>query len=353
MRNFFITSLVLLFFTNHAFSYQCFSREYSENIRFFEINGKRIYTLFNVGLFDESERFNAIVYAPLRPIEPGRFNSVVYSPFNPMINMVELNRLLDEHTEMISFRTSDFQQVASLLDGGLINWIGIGYSRMDLIEINESEVVNYVLTKNELDPLKDFPSWSEEKTNDILYLRFPVETIIQGEYLNIFFDDLQFSAEITIPEERLDISSNGVKDIIPLEDHALSLEALIMERDMDTRWNEIISLDEEKMSQEQKEAFSRLAFDEGHRYNAVTLQEFDVFVRDHGIEDSEVVEMVRGYIDMSSEFLENMSERDDLAVQTALSQNGNGLIIRRVAHQKNVEDKLVQACWESKGVYVE
>ena len=56
-----------MFFTSIAFGYHCYSRGYSEDIRFFEINGRRTYTLF-IDYFS-GEVYNGVEAIFLSPLD--------------------------------------------------------------------------------------------------------------------------------------------------------------------------------------------------------------------------------------------------------------------------------------------
>ena len=60
-----------------------------------------------------------------------------------------------------------------------------------------------------------------------------------------------------------------------------------------------------------------------------------------------MIELIRDWFDVLDDFSANNLERDIFAVETILSQSGNGVVLRGRGHQENMEHGLTQACLES------
>ena len=319
MRSFCFIVLVLLFFTSNAFGHICYSRRYSGDIRFFDINGKRIYTLF-------ADHFSGEVYSEVERI--------IMTSSDAEERLLNLTPLVLEYEDRVISGQSHFTQLGSLLNS--IDWIGVelpeeaSYEEFIANHI-DTGIDAYSLSKQNAEiALGSSPFWKEEKTDHLLYIQFPVWIKLLAEYPDIL--------------ERIRIT--------PLEDINLYLEArnLAIEFNrISARINDQLShSDISNMSAQQRSflqnRFFRLTPQDTE---VIDSQELEVILRDLNFEDPEVIETVRDVVNWSNNRIINTAERVAFVVRSILDQEGNGIIIRNKLNKKNVEDGLRQACLDS------
>ena len=162
MKIFYIIFFTFVFFiSNGCNDHSCDFRPYSGDIRVADINGRQIYTLFTSHLNKEGEKFLDIL--------------------NSDINIIEsTDKFISEHPDRINSERSDFRQIKSLLTPRKIDWIGIEevYTHIQI----EQELQDYRKTKEFFSQYSNDGLWNQEKTDDLVYLLYPVWLKILAEY---------------------------------------------------------------------------------------------------------------------------------------------------------------------------
>ena len=317
MKAFYIIALTIVFFTSNAFSYHCYFRSYSGDIRVADINGRQIYALFSSHLSRE-EMFGATDAINLIK---GLGSTITAQEY---VN--NLHRFLDRHTDKITSEKSDFHQLSRLLSSKQIDWIGVEAIE-SLLDFSVQEYLDHkgVLNIRE----ESFPAWNQQNTEDMLYLVSPVFVkIIAEEYPSVL----------------------GKPRVVALEDTNLHEAALSLNAELSRLINRI-ALVRDRMSPQQQifwdilgNHFYNVISNEDQSYNSQELKEegFNLFA-----DNPDIVGLVRSWFDLLDRVFANDSERDTFAVDTILNQGGNGVVLRGIGHQKNMESRLTKACLES------
>ena len=321
MKAFYIMALFLVFFTNNAFSYHCYFRPYSGDIRVADINGRQIYALFSSHLSKE-EMYGATDAINLIK---GLGSTITAQEYTD-----NLHSFLDKHADKITSEKSDFHQLSQLLSSKQIDWVGV--------EAMESllnfQIQRYLDHKGVLNIIEENFSiwWNQQNTEDILYIISPVFVkIVAEEYTSVL----------------------GKPRIVALEDtnihEASSLVGVELNR-LEDRINSSLLNTKDGMSPQQQNFWiivDNLFYDfvsNRHQYNSQELKEegFNLFEN-----NPNMIELIRDWFDVLDDFSASNLERDIFAVDTVLSQSGNGVVLRGIGHQENMENRLTKACLES------
>ena len=309
MKAFYTTALILISFTSHAFAYHCYFRPYSSDIRVADIHGRQIYTLFSAHLSNQPREIVAILTSSMSLTE----------------RMHALDRFIEQHATRSHSEQLDFLQIKSLLASQQIDWIGVEHFQgMNFREVNDQLPEEYLLNKEPLLGMGDiFPFWNDHKSIDLLFLWYHVHVIIQAENPDVF-------NSINI----VNLESSFSLDMASEDDIAI----------INTKWNEI----RESMSAEQWVAFLSLTGRNNGFGKPVSPQELEVFLANHKL-SSEFIQEIKDFVDSVNRLVIEDVRRDAFAVETILSQDGNGLVLRGRAHQEKIESGLTQACLDSMG----
>ena len=319
MKNFYVISVIFLFFTSNAFGYSCYFRPYSGDIRVADINGRQIYTLFTPHIFTERQRFHAAYSF-----------AVAIRDVNAVMSLMQ--QALVSYADTTNSEKSDFRQISLLLDSQKIDWIGIEY--FPNTQRIENEMQEYQLAKETFNLYSILPGWNQENTDDLLYALYYVEVRLLVEHPGVVLD------------------GSGTR-ITPLEDRDLHSAA----EEIFTALGEsrdILRIDNvDSIIDEQKSAFFNFIDTHEEKEGLLSLidsRELEEFFTSSGIEDSELIRRIRDYVDLRNENTIAQQERDKFVVDSILVQEGNGLVLRGSAHQENVEGGLTQACLESRSL---
>ncbi len=295
-----------------------------------DINGRQIYTLFtfHLDLSDGGQSIYNTLY------------NISISDIHQREKLALVHQFLIEHADTINFEKSDFRQISRLLTSQEIEWIGVE-SPSDM-QIIEQQIESYRETKKAIS--NNIPGlWTQENSHDFLYRLFPVEVKLLAEYPN----------DIT-----LDITDTDKIRVIPLENEALYKATFELSELHARRAEERISINKNKninMTHEQISAFENLIntfYDEKGTPALIDLQELEKFLTINKIENPEVRKELTDLVDFENELnLETIAmdqKRDEFVVQEILKQEGNGLVLRGLAHQQNIESGLTQVCLDSR-----
>lgn len=170
MKNLYVAVIVVLF-TNNAFSYSCYFGQYYEDIRVADINERQVYTLFTPHIIIEHQKAATDFLSSTRDV----------SNIAEEEHLDQLQLLLTQYEDTINSEKSDFRQLSSLLYPRQIDWIGVESSNV------ESELVeSYLSSKEDLRQMESLLPVSELKISDLLYLMYPVSVKLQAEYPGVF-----------------------------------------------------------------------------------------------------------------------------------------------------------------------
>ena len=317
MKNFYIIFFTFIFFTSNAFSYHCWFRPYSGDIRVASINGRQIYTLFTRHLSNQGDEFYNILN------------------LSTDIGIIEaVGRFISKHIDTINSERSDFQQIRSLLTSRKIDWIGIEQTP-DIIQSFEQVVQNYRETKDSFNQRSNASLWNQEESDDLLYLLYPVWLKLLAEYpSDIILDGTD--------------GTDGIR-VIPLENKDLAAKATMAP--VVRSFERVIH--DTNLTDEQRSAFVNFALNHPSILNVsilIDLSDTEEFFTSSGIENPELIKKIEGYIDLRNELTITHQQRDAYVIQLILNQEGSGLVLRGSAHQENVESGLTQVCVDSRGL---
>ena len=320
MKNFYIIFFTFVFFTSNAFGYHCWFRPYAGDIRVADINGRQIYTLFTAHLGDETE-------AALESLTPVlTTNSTDLEHVTKYV--AELHNTLSEHVDRINSEKSDFRQLSSLLNSRQIDWIGIEES-----EFSEEYIQAHLAYKESISMIEIHPLWSQQNTDDLLYLLSSVHLRIVAEYPYV-----------------LDRTK-----IVPLEDTNAYEKGGSLFNKLPTLFDRLRNSLADRISIIQAGSLRFLGgyirdVMQNMLYGSEEVEELLLENLNLFEDNPHVSEVIRDFLHWIDELSINIDRRDDFVVEKILEQEGNGVILRGSAHQKNVESGLTQACLDSRSL---
>ena len=291
-----------MFFTNHAFGYHCYSRRYSEDIRFFEINGKRIYTLF-------IDYFSGEVYNGIE--------AILLSPLSLEEHVSRLDPFVTGYPNRVTFGRSHLTQLSSLLNS--INWIGL--------ELPEEETYEEFI-ENHIDARMDAYSYSKQRLERVLNSSLSDEETDWLLYIQVPF-------WVKLLAERPDVL-NRIKIVhlenVDLYNRAINLTGVQRDR-IDARLSRLGSISDEQMSFLRDRLPGLLPGEE------LESQELETILGNLNFEE-DVVDTVRDFVDWSNNWIINTGARADFIFRSILKQEGNGIVISDRFHRRSLEDRL-------------
>ena len=161
---------------------------------------------------------------------------------------------------------------------------------------------------------------------------------------------LLYPISIKLLVEQPDVVLIGGTRIVPLEDRDLYLEANEITANLMREYTDIISNNSNmNITPEQIDEFHLFisTHNEKDPTALIVPQDFEEFLKTQRIEDPEVIEKLRGFVNLENELDTISQERDNFAIGLILEQEGNGIVLRGSAHQEYVESGLTRACLNS------
>ena len=172
------------------------------------------------------------------------------------------------------------------------------------------------------------PRWDQEKTHQMFYLMYPAEFIIYTENPELFRKfELISLADYDLSERATQL----------LVDSLFALNALQqLEEIPHEKYLAIEALGSEALNQRGPSQITG--------ENLISFNELESFLTEQKIEEPQVIEAVTSYVDVINNMLRNIKIRSESIAQSALNQNGNGIIIANDVHKAVIEDELMKSC---------
>lgn len=250
-------------------------------------------------------------------------NSIINSNPSPQAQAQKIREYLSTHNQLQQDQRKNYGEIKRAIEGGNLSWLGVEFSPSELQRLNFYDNSLYLSTERRLK--ESFGSvLSTEELEKLLFLTLPAEYIY-------------FS--------RNQDKTKGIK-VVSLESDASKNRAITMAERSDLALQRSLAVYGNASADDQRR-FQELI---GFMYPETARATTDMFDTEHAnsIVDSIEAENLRArakdFLNSEIEFENRQRERDQVAANLIVQQQGDGFVIFGSNHGKAIEDHITRTC---------